>query len=225
SERSLRNRDWIEGNRLKVLEATNGRAGYVYVPNTAGAGYEYFTRYYFSQLDMDGVIVDERFNGGGHLADFIVDMLDRPFVNFWTNRSESFDVAPTASIFGPKVMLINENAGSGGDWLPYAFQKRELGPLVGKRTWGGLVGYSGTPPLIDGGGITIPNWAIFSEDGSWIIENYGVAPDVEVQQMPKDVIAGRDPQLEKAIQIINRDLQNYTPPTPNPDPRPKRATR
>jgi tricorn protease len=225
SERGIRLRDWVEGNRQKVWEATDGRAAYVYMPNTAGAGYEFFTRYFFSQLDKDGVIIDERFNGGGHIADFVVDMLDRPLVNFWTNRSGSFDVSPTATILGPKVMIVNESAGSGGDWLPYAFKKRELGTIVGTRTWGGLVGIGGMPQLLDGGGVTVPNWAFFNADGSWGVENYGVAPDVEVYQTPKDVIAGNDPQLDKAIQVINQQLEGFVAPKPDPDPRPKRANR
>ncbi len=225
SERALRLRDWVDGNRDKVAAATNGRAGYVYMPNTAGAGYEFFTRYFFSQLDKDGVIIDERFNGGGHIADFVVDMLDRPLVNYWTNRSGSFEQSPTATVLGPKVMLINESAGSGGDWLPFAFKKRNIGTIVGTRTWGGLVGISGMPELLDGGAVTVPNWAFFNPDGSWGVENYGVAPDVYVQQTPKDVIAGKDPQLDKAIQIINQQLDGFDPPEPNPDPRPKRARR
>jgi len=225
SERGLRLRDWVEGNRQKVWEATEGRAAYVYMPNTAGAGYEFFTRYFFSQLDKDGVIIDERFNGGGHIADFVVDMLDRPLLNFWTNRSGSFDVTPTAAIFGPKVMIVNESAGSGGDWLPFAFKKRELGTIVGTRTWGGLVGIGGMPHLLDGGGVTVPNWAFFNPDGSWGVENYGVDPDVEVRQTPKDVIAGNDPQLDKAIEIINQQLEDFAAPKPDPDPRPERAKR
>ncbi|MBS1262770.1 MAG: Tricorn protease [Calditrichaeota bacterium] len=223
SERRLRLRDWVEGNRRKVWEATDGRAAYVYMPNTAGAGYRFFTRYFFSQLDKQGVIIDERFNGGGHIADFVIDMLDRPLINFWTNRAGTFDRSPTAAIDGPKVMITNEHAGSGGDWLPYAFKDRELGTIVGKRTWGGLIGIGGMPRLIDGGAVTVPNFAFFAKDGEWAVENYGVAPDVEVQQMPKQVIDGHDPQLEKAIEVINRQLDGYDPIEPNPEPRPKRA--
>ncbi|MGZ4778854.1 MAG: S41 family peptidase, partial [Thermoanaerobaculia bacterium] len=196
NEFTLRNRDWVEGNVRRVSEATNGRVAYVYLPNTANAGYEYFRRYFFPQANRDGIIVDERFNGGGSYPDYYIDVLRRPFIANWAMRYGADMKTPLASIQGPKVMLIDETAGSGGDLLPWMFRKFELGPLVGRRTWGGLVGILGFPVLMDGGSVTAPNLAIWTEDG-FIVENEGVAPDVEVEQTPKDVIAGRDPQLEK----------------------------
>ena len=176
------------------------------MPNTADAGHAYFKRYFFPQADKDAIIVDERFNGGGQVADYYIDILRRPLVSYWAMRYGADLKTPTASIQGPKVMIIDETAGSGGDLLPWMFRKFKLGPLVGKRTWGGLVGILGFPVLMDGGGITAPNLAIWTEDG-WVVENEGVPPDIEVEQTPADVIAGRDPQLEKAIEIALEELK------------------
>ena len=200
SEAALRNRDWVEGNLRKVTEATKGRVAYVYVPNTAGLGHEYFKRYFYPQTGRDAVIVDERFNGGGQVADYYIDLLRRPLVSYWATRHGEPIRTPSAAILGPKVMVTDETAGSGGDLLPWMFRKFQLGPIVGKRTWGGLVGILGYPVLMDGGTVTSPNLAIFTEDG-WVVENEGVPPDVEVEQTPGDVIQGRDPQLERAIQM------------------------
>jgi tricorn protease len=205
-EGAIRNRDWVEGNLRKVHKATEGRVAYVYVPNTAGAGHEYFKRYFFPQTDRDAIIVDERFNGGGQVADYYIDHLRRPFTAMWTTRYGEDFRTPGGAIFGPKVMLIDETAGSGGDLLPYMFRQNKLGPLVGKRTWGGLVGILGFPVLMDGGSVTAPNLAFWTKDG-FRVENEGVPPDVEVEQWPADVIAGRDPQLEKAIAIVLEKLK------------------
>lgn len=210
NENALRNRDWVEGNLKKVTEATDGKVAYVYVPNTAGAGHEYFKRYFFPQTNRQALIVDERFNGGGQIADYYIDMMRRPYISHWATRYGNDFVAPTGAIFGPKVMLIDETAGSGGDMLPWMFDKLELGTLVGRRTWGGLVGVLGFPTLMDGGRVTAPNVAIWTEDG-FIVENVGVPPHVEVEQMPADVIAGRDPQLEKAIEIALQKLEENPP--------------
>jgi tricorn protease len=206
-ESGLRNRDWVEGNLRKVNAMTNGRVAYVYMPNTANAGYTYFNRYYYSQLHKEAVIIDERFNGGGSAADYIIDMLDRPILNYWATREGKVFTTPTASIFGPKVMIINEYAGSGGDAMPLYFARRNLGKLVGKRTWGGLVGIYDYPPLMDGGRVTAPRLAIFSPEGEWEVENVGVPPDIEVEMDPKLVIEGRDPQLEKAVEVILEELK------------------
>ncbi len=210
-ETALRNRDWVEGNIRKVHEATDGRVAYVYVPNTAGLGHEYFKRYFFPQADLDAIIIDERFNGGGQLADYYIDLLNRPYVAHWNTRYGADIKTPIASIQGPKVMIIDETAGSGGDLLPWMFRKFELGPIVGRRTWGGLVGILGFPPLIDGGYVTAPNLAIWTEDG-FIVENEGVPPDIEVEQTPALVIQGRDPQLERAIEEALRLLREDPPP-------------
>ncbi|MFQ5722290.1 MAG: PDZ domain-containing protein, partial [Candidatus Aminicenantales bacterium] len=194
SEAALRNRAWVEGNLKKVEEATQGRVAYVYVPNTAGLGHTYFKRYFFPQVDREAIIVDERFNGGGLVADYYIDILRRPLVCYWHTRYGHDFKTPGASIQGPKVMLINELAGSGGDLLPWMFRKFKLGKLIGKRTWGGLVGTLGFPILMDGGYVTAPNLAIWTEEG-WVVENEGVPPDIEVEQWPAEVMAGHDPQL------------------------------
>ncbi len=205
SEYALRNRDWVESNIKKVDEATNGRVAYVYLPNTANLGHTYFKRYFFPQVHKDAIIVDERFNGGGQIADYYINILQRPYISHWHMRYAQDLKTPQGSIQGPKVMLIDETAGSGGDLLPYMFSKFKLGKLVGKATWGGLVGMLGYPGLMDGGYVTAPNVAIWDEDG-WVVENVGVPPDIEVEQTPAEVIAGRDPQLEKAIEIILDEL-------------------
>ena len=212
SEWALRNRDWVEGNIKKVNEATNGQVAYVYVPNTATGGHEYFKRYFYPQADKKAIIVDERFNGGGQLADYVIDLLNKPMQSYWNFRYGKDMKAPSASIQGPKVMLIDETAGSGGDYLPYLFRRNNLGTLVGKRTWGGLVGVLGYPEFIDGGTVTAPNVAFYNEEG-FGIENVGTPPDVEVEQTPKEVIAGKDPQLEKAIEIILQELKENPPKT------------
>jgi tricorn protease len=206
SESALRNRDWVEGNMRKVHEATNGQVAYVYVPNTTTQGHEYFKRYFFPQADKAAIIVDERFNGGGQLADYYIDILSRKSQSQWNYRYGADQKAPNASIEGPKVLLIDETAGSGGDYFPYLFRKNNLGTMIGKTTWGGLVGVLGFPEFIDGGSVTAPNLAFYDEDG-FGVENVGVAPDIEVEQTPADVIQGRDPQLEKAIEVILEQLQ------------------
>jgi len=208
SESALRNRDWVEGNLRKVNAATQGRVAYVYVPNTTTQGHEYFKRYFFPQAHKDAIIVDERFNGGGQVADYYIDLLRRPHISNWAMRYGADLKTPTASIQGPKVMIIDESAGSGGDLLPWMFRKFQLGPLVGQRTWGGLVGTLGFPALMDGGQITAPNLAIWTAEEGWVVENEGVAPDIEVEQTPADVMAGRDPQLEKAIEVVLQALKS-----------------
>ena len=210
NEYALRNRDWVEGNIKKVDAATGGKVAYVWVPNTAYAGHEYFKRYFYPQANKDAIIVDERFNGGGQLADYVIDMLKKPLQSYWNFRYGEDLKAPNASIQGPKVMLIDEYAGSGGDYLPWMFRKYNVGTLIGTRTWGGLVGVLGYPEFIDGGIVTAPNVAFYSENG-FRVENEGVAPDIEVQQTPKDVIAGKDPQLEKAIEVILEQLKKNPP--------------
>ena len=209
-ESALRNRDWVEGNLKKVNDATAGRVAYVYVPNTSVLGYTYFKRYFFPQTDKEAIIIDERFNRGGQVADYYIDLLRRPFVSYWATRYGADIKTPGAAIQGPKVMLINETAGSGGDLLPWMFRKFKVGKLIGKRTWGGLVGILGFPILMDGGKITAPNVAIWTEEG-WVVENEGVSPDIEVEQTPAEVIAGHDPQLEKAIQVVMEELKKNPP--------------
>jgi tricorn protease len=209
NEGALRHRAWIEDNRRKVAELSGGRVAYVYLPDTAGGGYSYFTRYFFSQLGCDAAVIDERFNGGGLVADYIVDLLNRPLLSWWATREGKPFQTPLGSILGPKVMLINEYAGSGGDALPNFFRRRGIGKLVGKRTWGGLVGIYDYPTLIDGGFLMSPRVAIFSPDGTWEVENEGVPPDVEVDILPKDWLAGHDRQLETAVEIVMRELEQH----------------
>ncbi|HOF91133.1 MAG: PDZ domain-containing protein [Tenuifilaceae bacterium] len=222
NEFALRNRNWVEGNLKRVTEATNGQVAYVYVPNTGGSGHQYFKRYFFPQVNRKAIIIDERYNGGGLLADYYVDLLTRRYQSHWNYRYGKDLKSPTASIQGPKVMIIDENAGSGGDMLPYMFRKFGVGTLVGKRTWGGLVGVLGFPELMDGGYVTAPNVAIWTEDG-FIVENVGVEPDIEVNQWPAEVIKGRDPQLEKAIEVALKELEKNPPVEPKRPPHPVRV--
>ncbi|HZT57734.1 MAG TPA: PDZ domain-containing protein [Pyrinomonadaceae bacterium] len=211
SERGLRQLAWIEDNRRKVDQLSGGRVAYVYLPNTAGAGFTNFNRYFFSQTDKQAVIIDERYNSGGDIADYIIDALRRPPMSRVTTREGEDYSYPVGSIYGPKVMLINEMAGSGGDALPWYFRKANLGPLVGKKTWGGLVGIYDYPELMDGGQITAPRIAIYGLKGEWEVENHGIAPDVEVEYDPKLVRQGHDPQLEKAVEVA-LDLLARNPP-------------
>jgi tricorn protease len=214
SELALRNRAWVEGNLRKVDAATNGRVAYVYVPNTAGPGYTYFKRYFYPQSYKEAVIIDERYNGGGSVADYYIDVLQKKLISYWAMRYGADMKTPSASIQGPKVMIADETAGSGGDLLPWMFQRFKVGPVVGTRTWGGLVGILGFPVLMDGATITAPNLAIWDTEKGWIVENEGVPPDIEVEQTPADVIAGRDPQLERAIAIVMEELKKNPPAQP-----------
>ncbi len=202
SEFLLRRWDWVEGNRRKVDQLSDGKLAYVYVPNTANTGYTYFNRYYFAQQDKKGAIIDERNNGGGSAADYMVDVMARELHGYFNSRTDSHKpfTTPMAGLWGPKVMIINERAGSGGDLLPYLFRKMEIGPLIGTKTWGGLVGTWDTPPLLDGGRMVAPRGGFFDVNGEWAVEGVGIAPDIEVLQTPADVAAGRDPQLERAVQ-------------------------
>ena len=212
NERNLRTWSWIEDNRRKVDSMSNGTLAYVYVPNTGGQGYQYFNRYYFSQQDKQGVIIDERNNGGGSAADYMIDVLDRELFGYFNSRSKGNKpwTTPMAGIWGPKVMIINERAGSGGDLLPYMFKEAEIGPLVGTRTWGGLVGTWDTPRFIDGGRMVAPRGGFFDADGNWAVEGEGVAPDIEVIQQPSLVNQGQDPQLERAVQEALRLIPSQT---------------
>jgi tricorn protease len=202
SENNLRNRDWVESNRKKVEQLSGGKVGYIYLPDTGNGGFDAFNQGFFAQTGKEGLVIDERYNGGGKAADYVVDYLSRPLMSYWAPRDGPDYTTPFAANFGPKAMIINEYAGSGGDAMPFYFSLRKIGPLVGKRTWGGLVGIGGTPNLLDGGSVTAPSFAIFSKDGEWIIENEGVPPDVEVEMTPKLVNQGKDPQLERAVQLV-----------------------
>ena len=206
-ETALRHRDWVEANRLEVDRMTGGRVAYVYLPNTAWQGYTSFNRYFYAQLDREAVVIDERYNGGGSVADYIVDMLARTVVNYNTTREGEDYPSPLAVIDGPKVMIVNQDAGSGGDCLPHYFRSRGLGKLVGTRTWGGLIGIYDYPALIDGGMVTAPRIAFYGPDGTWTAENVGIYPDIEVEMTPREVIEGRDPQLEAAVEQVMFELK------------------
>ena len=212
SEEGLRHLAWIESNRRKVDQATGGRVAYVYVPNTAGGGYTSFNRYFFSQVGKEAVIIDERFNEGGQLADYIIDYLKRPIMSKVVTREGHDWSSPSEAIYGPKVMIINEMSGSGGDALPWYFRKAGLGPLIGTRTWGGLVGIGGYPELLDGGRATAPRAAIYGLNGEWEVENRGVAPDYEVDLDPAAYRQGHDAQLDKAIEVVMQQLKEHPLP-------------
>jgi tricorn protease len=211
SEENLRRLAWIEGNRRRVDDATGGRVAYVYLPNTGGGGYSSFNRYFFSQVGKEAAIIDERYNEGGQLADYIVDYLRRPLLSKVVTRQGNDWSSPSEAIYGPKVMVINEMAGSGGDALPWYFRKLGIGPLVGKRTWGGLVGIGGYPELIDGGGVTAPRAAIYGLNGEWEVENHGIPPDYEVDLDPAAFRAGKDAQLEKSIEVVLQLMKEHPP--------------
>jgi tricorn protease len=208
-ERGLRRRAWVEDNRRLVDRLSGGRLAYVWLPNTGGDGYVYFNRYYFAQQDRPGAILDERFNQGGYVADYFIDILARRLRGYFNNPVGVRDpwTEPLSGIWGPKVMLANEFAGSGGDMLPFMFRQAQIGTLVGIRTWGGLVGIWDYPGLIDGGVITVPRGGFFNLDGQWDVENKGTPPDIEVEVTPKDIAAGRDPQLERAVAEALRSLE------------------
>ncbi|MFY0654498.1 MAG: PD40 domain-containing protein [Cyclobacteriaceae bacterium] len=219
SEYSLRQRAWIEDNRRKVDEMSGGKLAYVWVPNTAGNGFTYFNRYLFAQQDKLGAIIDERFNGGGLLDDYMVDLLTRKLRAAITNEvpnGKPFKLP--AGIHGPKVLLINELAGSGGDYFPWVFRQQNAGKLIGQTTWGGLVKSSTHYLFIDGGRMTAPDNAVFDPvQKKWIAENKGVAPDIPVRQDAKSLNQGKDPQLERAVQELLKELEkiekeDLTPP-------------
>jgi tricorn protease len=212
-ETGLRNLAWIEDNRRKVDQMTGGRVAYVYLPDTAQGGYTNFNRYFFAQVGKQAVIIDERFNGGGDIADYVIDYLRRPLLSYWTLREGEDLTTPIEAIFGPKVMIVNEMAGSGGDAMPWLFRRAGIGPLVGHRTWGGLVGhYTNANDLLDGGFTGSPDLAFYSPEGKWEIENRGVSPDYEVELDPEQWRQGHDAQLDKAIAVVADLLEKNPPP-------------
>ena len=221
SEFALRNLAWEEDNRRKVDELSGGKVAYVHVPDTATGGFINFNRYYFAQVGKQAAVIDERYNHGGQVADYIIDLLERPLRNCVVSREGEEFCSPLDQIYGPKTMIINEMSGSGGDALPWMFKQDKIGPLVGTRTWGGLVGIFGYPPLLDGGFVTAPRVAIFGLHGEWEVENHGIAPDIEVENDPASVAAGHDSQLERAVQVTLEALKKNPvvipqhPPYPN----------
>ena len=214
SESSLRMAAWVEDNRRKVDELSGGNLAYVYMPDTAIPGFTSFNRYFFAQADKQGLVLDERFNHGGQVANYVIDVLRRPPMSYWAPRHGAIFRTPQGAIFGPKVMITNEYAGSGGDAMPWLFRQAKLGTLVGTRTWGGLVGISETPPLMDGASVTSPSFAFFSPAGEWDVENHGVTPDVVVEMDPKLVAQGHDPQLERAVALAMEQITKNPPVEP-----------
>jgi tricorn protease len=213
-ETSLRYFAWVDGNRRKVDELTSGRVAYLHLPNTNPAGYVSFNRYYFAQVGKQAIILDARYNRGGRIPDYIVDSLRRSLLSYSHMRDGRDITAPMESIFGPKALIVNQMTGSGGDNLAWMFRKLALGPLIGKRTWGGLVGTHTNPgDLIDGSEVTTPDLAFYNTDGAWEVENVGVSPDVDVDQDPQMMRAGRDPQLERAVAVVLDRLKTQASPS------------
>ena len=217
---ALRKEDWIEHNQELVNKLSHGKLAYIYLPDTEAGGWKYFNRYFFSQIGKEGAIVDERFNHGGLLANYVINELSQPVLSYQLSRYGHVQVAP-AAIFGPKVMIINHFAGSGGDYMPYIFRQQHVGQLVGTRTWGGLVGISTYPTLMDGSTVTAPDVAIYFPNGRWSVEDHGVTPDLRVPMNPALWRDGQDPQLQAAVAIAMRELKGHAfhvvphPPYPN----------
>jgi tricorn protease len=213
-EGNLRYRAFIERNRSHVAKKTDGRVGYIYVPNTGINGQNDLFRQFYGQLHTQALIIDERWNGGGQIPTRFIELLNRPVTNYWAVRNGRDWQWPPDSHQGPKCMLINGLAGSGGDCFPYYFRQRNIGKLIGLRTWGGLVGISGNPTLIDGGRITAPTFAFYELDGTWGVEGHGVDPDIEVVDDPALMVNGDDPQLDAAIKHLLEELDRnpFEPP-------------
>ncbi len=213
SEQALRNLAWVEGNRRKVDELSKGRLAYIYLPDTSVGGFTFFNRYFFPQAGREGAVVDERFNGGGTMTDYILTYLQRQLLNYRTTRDGEDTTWPVSLIPGPKALIINEYAGSGGDAMPFHFRELKIGPLIGKRTWGGLVGFFGPQEqLMDGGVVSTPSRGFWTPKGEWEVENHGIAPDVEVELDPHLVREGHDPQLEKTVEALLADLEKHPLP-------------
>jgi tricorn protease len=212
-EGGLRHMAWVEDNRRKVDQLSGGKVGYAHIPDTNIGGWIFFNRYYYAQLGKEGMVIDERFNHGGQVDDYMVDMMNRPLMSMWTSRYGKDFTSPLSAIYGPKVLLINQYAGSGGDYFPWHFRKVGVGPLIGKRTWGGLVGILIFPALLDGGSVTAPNVAFYNPNGTWDVENHGVDPDIEVDLDPYLWRQGHDPQLERGVQEVLKRIASQ--PKPN----------
>ncbi|MGQ9879632.1 MAG: S41 family peptidase [Armatimonadota bacterium] len=220
SDSNLRYRAWVESKRAYVEQKTGGRVGYIYVPNTGTDGQNDLVRQFIGQTGKDALIIDERWNGGGQIPTRFIELLNRPLTNYWARRDGNDWPWPPDAHYGPKCMLINGLAGSGGDAFPYYFRQAKLGKLIGTRTWGGLVGISGNPRLIDGGSTSAPTFAFYEKDGTWGIEGHGVDPDIEVIDDPALMVNGEDPQLDVAIQLMLDELKRnpYTPAKRPPYP-------
>jgi tricorn protease len=214
SDISLRYADWVNSNRNKALEASDGDIGYLHVPNTSVRGLQEFARGFYAQTNKKGLIIDVRYNSGGWIPTIFVERLGRKVTSMWAQRYGKPGKFPGTAPEGHLACIINEYAGSGGDAFPYFFRQAGLGPLVGKRTWGGLVGMNRSIPLIDGGMVTVPTIGFYEMSGDWGIENIGVKPDIEVENSPELVVDGRDPQLERTIEYLKKKIKEDAPKLP-----------
>jgi tricorn protease len=211
NETNVRYLDWVQSRRAYVEKASGGRIGYIHLPNTAGEGNRELFKYFYPQVGKEALIIDDRYNGGGFIPDRMIELLDRPLLNYWARRNLEPAMTPAYAHEGPKVMLTNGYAGSGGDALPYYFRKRKLGTIIGTRTWGGLIGLSGSPELMDGGSVTVPTFRFLDTQGMWAVEGEGVAPDIEVVDRPELIAAGHDPSLEKGVEVLMEQLAAHPP--------------
>jgi tricorn protease len=223
NETRARYREWVEANRRRVHAETHDRVGYVHVPDMGAFGYSEFHRYYLAESEHEGLIVDVRFNGGGSVSQLLLEKLARRRIGYDQPRYGVAVPYPYHSVLGPLVALTNEYAGSDGDIFSHAFRVLGLGPLIGKRTWGGVIGIAPRHALVDGTYTTQPEFSAWFEDVGWNIENYGIEPDLEVEMTPQDYAANRDPQLERGLQEIMRLLEQNPPRIPDFGPRPNRA--
>jgi tricorn protease len=210
-ETDLRYLDWVASRRALVDKLSGGRIGYIHVPNTANEGNQELFKYFYPQVDKDALIIDDRYNGGGFIPDRMIELLDRPILNYWVRRGEKPSQTPAYANAGPKVMLINGYSSSGGDALPYYFRERGIGKLIGTRTWGGLIGISGNPSLMGGGSISAPQFRFLDTHGMWAVEGTGVSPDIEIVDRPDLVAAGHDPSLEKGVEVLMEELAKNPP--------------
>ena len=210
-ETNLRYLDWVNSRRAYVEKVSGGRIGYIHLPNTGAEGNRELVKGFYPQVDKDALIIDDRYNGGGFIPDRMIEMLDRPVLNYWARRGQPPSATPAFAHVGPKVMLINGYSASGGDALPYYFRKRKLGTIIGTRTWGGLIGISGNPNLMDGGSVSAPQFRFMDTEGMWAVEGVGVAPDIEVVDSPDLVAAGKDPSLEAAVKLLMEQLAKNPP--------------
>mgnify|MGYP001036183112 FL=1 len=219
SELEIMYLDWVNERREMVEKLSNGRIGYIHVPNTSFEGNRELFRGMYAYHDKDALIIDDRYNGGGFIPDVMTDLLDRKTLSYWNRSGLNPMKTPGIAHDGPKVMLINGYSSSGGDAFPYYFRKKSLGQLIGTRTWGGLVGISGNASLADGGSISVPQFGVYNEEGEWIIEGVGVYPDIEVFDRPEELAKGNDPSIEKAVEVLLKELDENPPkkvksPTP-----------
>jgi len=210
-ETNVRYLDWVASRRAYVEKASNGRIGYIHLPNTGAEGNRELFKGFYPQVDKDALIIDDRYNGGGFIPDRMIELLDRPVLNYWARRGTKPGATPAYAHVGPKVMLINGYSASGGDALPYYFRKRKLGTIIGTRTWGGLIGLSGNPDLMDGGNVSAPQFRFLDTEGMWAVEGVGVSPDIEVYDRPDLVAAGQDPSLEAAVKLLLDQLAKNPP--------------